>query len=124
MKQNNNEFKLSEEEKMNIFNIGGIKLPEGSTLAIWFLVITILMIAGLSYGIWSIIDRVLDAKLPSTEMNAQADFNNLLKEKKELEAENKALKDSLIKVTTPTVEEIKQANDSIIYQEYKPFINK
>lgn len=124
MKQNNNEFKLSEEEKMNIFNIGGIKLPEGSTLAIWFLVITILMIAGLSYGIWSIIDRVLDAKLPSTEMNAQADFNNLLKEKKELEAENEALKDSLIKVTTPTVEEIKQANDSIIYQEYKPFINK
>lgn len=124
MKQNNNEFKLSEEEKMNIFNIGGIKLPEGSTLAIWFLVITILMIAGLSYGIWSIIDRVLDAKLPSTEMNAQADFNNLLKEKKELEAENEALKDSLIKVTTPTAEEIKQANDSIIYQEYKPFINK
>ena len=40
MKQNNNEFKLSEEEKMNIFNIGGIKLPEGSTLAIWFLVMS------------------------------------------------------------------------------------
>lgn len=108
---------------LEIFNIGGIKIPQGNTLAIWFLVVSVIAIAFLGYGFWTVIDRILDSKLgpdqPNSPQIIQKDYNNLLKEKESLEVVNKMIMDSL----ETYKQEIILETDSKIYEETKPYIN-
>lgn len=108
----------------DVFNIGGIKIPQGNTLAIWFLVVTVIAIAFLGFGFWSVIDRILDSKLgpnhERVENNMQKDYNNLLEKKEELEQVNKLLIDSLSNYK----ESVKRETDSVVDAETKPYINQ
>lgn len=108
---------------LEVFNIGGIKIPQGNTLAIWFLVVSVIAIAFLGYGFWTVIDRILDSKLgpdqPNSPQIVQKDYNNLLREKESLEVINKAIIDSLKNYK----HNIQLETDSMIYQETKPYIN-
>lgn len=108
----------------SIFNIGGIKIPEGNKLAIWFLTVTVIAMAFVGYGFWHVINRVLDSKLGpeqhSEETIIQNDYNNLLKKYEETEALNKLLVDSLNRGN----KELIKRTDSVVYNKTEPYIQK
>lgn len=103
-----------------LFGLGGIPLPEGNKLAIWFLVVVVLMFIIFFYFFMNIMDKVVDKAL-SSEVNKeeilQEDYNKLLKDAKILKAENERLK------SMDTVSNSSEI-DSILYEKTSSYINK
>lgn len=111
-----------------LFGIGGIALPEGNKLAIWFLVIVVILFIIFFYFFLNIIDKIVDKALTpekeKTEIVLQNDYNELLKNAKILQAENQKLKDSMNNLQTTDIEQLQKNTDSLIYRETQPLINR
>lgn len=120
----NNGNQNTNDNANSIFNIGGIKIPAGNTLAIWFLVVTVMAIAFLGYGFWHVINRILDDRLGPRDRDevqiVQKDYNNLLRKYDSLEQANKLLIDSINSYEHKVVKEA----DSIIYNRTIPYVKE